>query len=161
MNIWLLRHAVAEPEPPPGGNDHERVLTPGGRADAMALGRRIAEGRLGFDPGELPRVILCSTAVRAVSTFEEVAKALPGLPSPDFRRSIYTASPEEILAEVRTFDNVAMVVGHNPALFALALLVAPDTRSGGFPPCCLEVLTDAPGGLGFLVGRSCPGSSGW
>ena len=40
--LWLLRHAKAVTDPPPGGSDFDRVLAPRGRRDAAALGRLFA-----------------------------------------------------------------------------------------------------------------------
>ena len=51
--LWLLRHAKAVADPPPGGEDFDRVLAPRGRRDAEALGRLIGPGGKGFGLGKV------------------------------------------------------------------------------------------------------------
>ena len=48
--LWLLRHAKAVTDPPPGGSDFDRVLAPRGRRDATALGRLFAGPGEGLGP---------------------------------------------------------------------------------------------------------------
>ena len=48
--LWLLRHAKAVTDPPPGGSDFDRVLAPRGRRDATALGRLFAGHGEGLGP---------------------------------------------------------------------------------------------------------------
>ncbi|MGH9086583.1 MAG: SixA phosphatase family protein [Acidimicrobiales bacterium] len=146
--LWVLRHAAAVPDPPPGARDRDRPLAPSGRRNAEALGRRLATDRLGLGPDELPSVVLCSTARRTVQTAEGV---LAGITSTlDLRHHLYQASPEEVLGEVQTVDDAersVMVVGHNPTVHRLALdLIATDDEAGRqalvgrtFPTCGLAV----------------------
>lgn len=146
--LWLLRHAAAVADPPAGGSDHDRPLTPRGRKDAEALGRRLAADRLGFDAAELPAVALCSSARRTAQTAEAVLGDPPT--RLDVRHALYQASPEEVLGEVRTVDDdigSVMVVGHNPTVHRLAIaLIAADDEAGRrslgegrFPTCGLAV----------------------
>lgn len=146
--LWVLRHAKAVPDPPAGGADHDRPLAPRGRRDAEALGRRLVADRLGFEPGDLPQVVLCSTARRTAETAERVLAA--GLQATlDLRRSLYQASPEEVLDEVRTLDDAVpsvMAVGHNPTFGRLVVAMVGDDEpgrralgKGTFPTCGLAV----------------------
>ena len=48
--LWLLRHAKTVTDPPPGGDDFDRVLAPRGRRDAKALGRLFAGAGEGLGP---------------------------------------------------------------------------------------------------------------
>jgi phosphohistidine phosphatase len=149
--LWLLRHAKTVVDPPPGGKDFDRVLSPRGRRDARALARRLGDGgdRLGMDETTLPQVVLCSSARRTMQTAELVVAEMTKLPEVLARRSLYGASPETVLAELRALDDeygAAMVVGHNPTAHRLAyeLIDAEDedTRaavSRGFPTCALAV----------------------
>ena len=68
--LWLLRHAKAVADPPPGGEDFARVLAPRGRRDAEALGRLIGPGGKGLGLGKvrLPQVVLSSPAARTAAT---------------------------------------------------------------------------------------------
>ena len=164
--LWLLRHAKAA-DPTPGGTDHDRVLTARGRRDAAALGARLPA--LGLERVALPGAILCSTAARTTETAAGVAGGL-GV-DVDRRRSLYYASPEGVLGEIRTADDAVrslMVVGHNPATHVLALgLLAEDdpdrARLGRFPTCALAVFrldaarwTDAAEGTAVLAGFLAP-----
>jgi phosphohistidine phosphatase len=144
--LWLLRHAKAVPDPPKGGTDHERPLAPRGRRDAAALGRRLRAGDLGFGSGELPEVLVASTAARTTETAERVADGL-GVPI-DRRNRLYYGSTTEVLAELRTLDDgrrSVMVVGHNPATHSLALeLLSEDDAAGraalgSFPTCAVAL----------------------
>lgn len=150
--LWLLRHAKAADDPPPGGSDHERPLAPRGRRDAAALGRRLGAGDLGFGAVDLPDLVLTSSAARTVETAQLVAGA-HGVPI-DRRRRLYYGSPDDVLAEIRTIDDGVrslMVVGHNPATHSLALELLGDDDAVGratlasFPTCACAV---------FDVGRA-------
>ncbi|MHB1776786.1 MAG: SixA phosphatase family protein [Acidimicrobiales bacterium] len=150
--LWLLRHAKTVADPPPGGTDHERPLAPRGRRDADALARRLSPGsdRLGLPPDAMPGIALCSTATRTVETAERVLGALATPPAVTPLRSLYGASPEEVLAELALVDDAVrsvMVVGHNPTIHDLiaALPSAEDAdgrrriERGGVPTCALAV----------------------
>ena len=166
MILWLLRHAKTVPDPPPGKTDHERPLAPRGRRDADALGRRLEEDRLGFGADALPGLVLSSTSVRTVQTAERV---LPGLGDPpvDYRRSLYDASPEAVLDELRAVDDeipAVMVVGHNPTAQTLAVTMDRDpAERRAFPTCALVVWrlpvdhwADVAEGTGELLGFFSP-----
>ena len=69
-----------------------------------------------------PGLILCSTAVRATETLEGVGLSDDAL----FERELYGASAGELLARLQRLpDEVdsAMLVGHNPAMHDLALML--------------------------------------
>jgi phosphohistidine phosphatase len=73
-----------------------------------------------------PQLVVCSTAVRAQQTLQRV---LPGLGEPAVwvEVTLYAAGAETLLARVRALpDEVdeAMIVGHNPGLMELLLLLA-------------------------------------
>ncbi|MGP8058728.1 MAG: SixA phosphatase family protein [Acidimicrobiales bacterium] len=174
--FWLLRHAKTLADPPKGGGDHERKLAPRGRKDADALGARLGAGgdRLGFSARQLPALVLCSDATRTTQTAERALSSMTRAPAVDRRRSLYTASPDEVIGELRGVDDAVtsvMVVGHNPTAGALAesMLDAAD-KSGrqevgrhGFPTCALAVYRLPAGrwrevalGTGTLVGLFLP-----
>jgi phosphohistidine phosphatase len=145
--LWVLRHAKTVREPPTGGDDHDRKLAPRGRRDADALGQRLGDNgdHLGLPPDAMPGLVLCSTAVRAVRTTERVLAGLSAPPAVTYLRSLYGASPEEVLELVSAVaDDVAsvMVVGHNPTFEDLvaAMPATPDPAIvGGFATCGLAV----------------------
>jgi phosphohistidine phosphatase len=142
--LWLLRHAKAAADPPPGGTDHERPLAPRGRRDAAALGQHIPD--LGFTDGELPATVLCSTSARTTQTAE---RAMARLDVPvALSRRLYYGAPADVLAEVQAVDDSVrsvMVVGHNPATHELAVAMLADEDTAGrealeaFPTCALAV----------------------
>ena len=70
--------------------------------------------------------MLCSTAARARATLALVATSL-GEPASSLEDGLYHASAEGLLARIRDVDDEveeAMLVGHNPGLQELCLLLA-------------------------------------
>jgi phosphohistidine phosphatase len=120
--LCLLRHAKSSWADPTLA-DSERPLAPRGRRDAKRIAKHLR--RLGCEP----ELVLCSTAVRARETLELVRPAL-GASTVMLEEELYAASCDELLARTRLVpDTVPSVVliGHNPGLQQLALLLA----SGG------------------------------
>jgi phosphohistidine phosphatase len=131
--LWLLRHAKAVVEPPPGGGDHERPLSAKGRRDADALGRRLGEDGDRLDLGAFPELVLCSTATRTRQTAERVMAELSQPPPVEYLRVLYEASPADVVEQLHAVDAAVgsvMVVGHNPTIEILAsTLDRPPKRS--------------------------------
>jgi phosphohistidine phosphatase len=148
--LWLVRHAKAVADPPPGGDDFDRVLAPRGRRDAEALGHLIGPAGKGLGLGKVrvPQVALVSPAARTAATADLVLGGM-GVPTRQERPDdLYGAEPDEVLAHMRLApDDVRslMVVGHNPTAHALAegLISSGDTKGRdlvvrrGFPTCAL------------------------
>lgn len=128
QRLILLRHAEAERQSL-SGDDFDRGLTPAGRAEAEAVGRRLVE--LGYRPD----LVLVSTARRANETWAALEAAFPGVrvePEPE----LYEASPKTLLraAEDTGEAGTVMLVAHNPGLHSLALrLGASGPLSRGLP----------------------------
>ncbi len=152
--LWLLRHAKAVTDPPPGGSDFDRVLAPRGRRDAAALGHLFAGRGEGLGPAlkgaPRPAVALVSPAARTTATAELVLADVAEPPERRLDHELYGADPEEVLAFLRALaDDIdsAMVVGHNPTVHSLSqrLLAARDKKGHsvtvrhGFPTCALGV----------------------
>ena len=117
--LILLRHAKSSWEDA-NLTDHDRPLDPEGRSAAQAVRTTIA--RLGL----VPELVLVSSARRTRETLE-LLEPLPG--SPRIRRSsdLYLASPRQILdavAEVSANTSSMLVIGHNPGLHDLAMMLA-------------------------------------
>ncbi len=112
--LILLRHAKsAWPE---NIADVARPLASRGLRDAPAAGRWLAE--------HAPRIdlVVCSTAVRAVQTWELVGAQIYPAPRVRDDESLYGASTEDLLTTTRKLPaNVwtAILVGHNPGLETL------------------------------------------
>lgn len=119
--LVVLRHAKsAWPE---GVADHERPLAPRGRRDAPAAGRALAEA------GCLPDLALCSTAMRARSTWELASAQWGTRPPARFEPRLYAAGAPDLLRvvhEVPSDVGTLLLVGHNPGLVELVLDLAGD-----------------------------------
>jgi phosphohistidine phosphatase len=150
--LWLLRHAKTAADPPKGGADFDRRLTPRGRRDAVALGELIGSDGAGLgQPGvPLPELALISPAARTTATAELVLANLDTPPRTELVPAFYQADPEEILDQLRDLDEAVasvMVVGHNPTAHALAQgLITKKDGAGrdlatrrGFPTCGLGI----------------------
>jgi phosphohistidine phosphatase len=117
--LHLLRHAKSSWDDPALG-DHERPLAPRGRRATVRIARWMREHDV------RPELVVCSSAVRARET---LAGVLAELEEPEVRieDELYAASAEALLGRVRALpDEVedAMLVGHNPGLGNLLLLLA-------------------------------------
>jgi phosphohistidine phosphatase len=117
--LHVLRHAKSSWDDPDLA-DFDRPLAPRGRKAAKRLARVLDEERV------RPQLVLCSPAVRATQTLEGV---LPGLGSPEVvvDERLYHAAADELLSRLHDIpDGVgeAVVVGHNPGLAELCLLLA-------------------------------------
>ncbi|HEX2362794.1 MAG TPA: histidine phosphatase family protein [Jiangellaceae bacterium] len=134
--LVLVRHAKSDW--PDDVADHERPLAKRGRRDAPAVGRWLVEN------GVLPQVMLVSSARRAVETTDLIAGELDPPPRQIVTDEAYNADPMELLELVRTLPaeaDVAMLVGHNPAIEATAALLAESgTELGEFPTSAVAVL---------------------
>jgi phosphohistidine phosphatase len=131
--LYLLRHAKSSWEEP-GLPDHDRPLAPRGRRAAKAIGRHLR------DHGIEPELVLCSSAVRAQQTLERIG--LEGRIEPE----LYGAGAEELLERLHAVPasvRSVMLIGHNPDLQELALLLASDAREleTKFPTGALATLT--------------------
>ena len=116
--LLLLRHAKSSWEEP-GQKDHARPLNPRGRAAAAAA--RDVIRNLGL----VPDVVLVSSARRTLQTLEALAP-WDETPIIEMMDGLYLASPERILriiAGVSETVRSLMVVGHNPGLHELAMLL--------------------------------------
>jgi phosphohistidine phosphatase len=107
VSIVIVRHAKAESGE--GRADHDRRLTDRGLRTAAEAGRWLAE-RLP-EPGE----VWCSSAVRAVQTWEQMAPALRA-PEAQVSRDLYLADARDLAERLRGATGDLVVVGHNPTL---------------------------------------------
>jgi phosphohistidine phosphatase len=117
--LYLLRHAKSSWKDE-GLADHDRPLARRGRRASKAIGRHLRE------QGVEPELVLCSTARRARETLEGLAPSF-GRVAIRLEPELYGAGPDELLArlhEIAPPIRSAMVIGHNPGLEQLALLLA-------------------------------------
>ncbi|MFI1395845.1 SixA phosphatase family protein [Streptomyces sp. NPDC020681] len=141
--LVVLRHAKsAWPE---GVADHARPLGPRGLRDAPAAGRWLATADC------LPDLVLCSTARRTRQTWELAAAELGSIPPVRFERRLYGADERELIDVVREVSNpieTTLLIGHNPGLQDLVLLLTGDSLGDSlrraqtkFPTSAVAVLT--------------------
>jgi phosphohistidine phosphatase len=117
--LTLLRHAKSSWDDPVA-RDFDRPLNKRGRRAARAVGREMREQKLEFD------LVIASPAARVVETLEDVAEGYGREFKLKLDERIYLASPEVLLDLIRHADDNLerlMLVGHNPGLERLALLL--------------------------------------
>lgn len=123
-SLMLLRHAKSS-WADATIEDHERPLQDKGRGRAANLTAWLEDRDMGCD------LVLCSTALRTRQTLDIVLPVL-GAPEVRYEESIYEADPQDLLALLRRVDESqerVMIVGHDPGLQQLAILLA-MTASG-------------------------------
>ena len=138
MRLLLLRHAKSS-----WGNadlaDHDRPLAPRGVGDATRMSSYL--------DGEAmrPELVMCSSGLRARQTLAGVLAELGTELVVRIEPGLYTFDVAVLLDRIHAIpDDVssAMLVGHNPAIQDLTLLLAgrgsdlSDVR-GKFPTCAL------------------------
>ncbi len=141
--LLLLRHAKAE-SLQAGARDRDRRLAERGRGDASRAGAYLVRHEL------VPDLAIVSTAARTRETWSLACEAFPDAPETRHDDRIYEADPADILACVREADPATatlIVVGHNPGLHELALLLvasgdleARQRLAEGFPTAALAAI---------------------
>jgi phosphohistidine phosphatase len=113
-------------------------------------------GRFMAEEDIRPHRVLCSGALRAVQTWELVARGLEGPIPTQIRDDIYHASPDSLLGLIRALpedSESVLVLGHNPTFEHLALRLA----GSGDPEALGRMRTKYPTGtlaiLNFPVHR--------
>jgi phosphohistidine phosphatase len=127
--LHLLRHAKSS-WADERLDDHDRPLSKRGRRDAELMARHLAK------TGERPDLVLSSTAERTRATLEPLLERLkPKRVLLD--RDLYLARGSALLDYLRNTDEEvgsALLVGHNPGLHELALLLADPDSPAALPP---------------------------
>lgn len=120
--LYLLRHAKSSWDEP-DLSDRERPLAKRGRKACKLLRAHLREARV------RPDAVICSPARRTVETLAAISKALPKGVDTWSEERIYEAAPPELLDLVKE-TNAAygslLLIGHNPGIEGLALLLAGD-----------------------------------
>ena len=120
--VELLRHAKSswdDPDLP----DRDRPLAPRG----IKAGARLRDHlrRVGC----APELVLCSSAARAVQTWNGIRDGLAADPAVEIEDEVYGASADELLRRLNVLpDSIgwAMGIGHNPGIEQLALRLVGD-----------------------------------
>jgi phosphohistidine phosphatase len=144
----VLRHAKAASQ---GPDDHGRPLTGRGRRQATDVGAYVAGDPVPGAP--VPELVLSSSARRAVETAELVTAELGARAELVVEPALYGADADDVVEIVRGLGGEAdsvMVVGHNPTVHELAVLLLDDEDVGGrarldagFPTAALAVIAVA------------------
>jgi phosphohistidine phosphatase len=122
--LYLLRHAKSSWEDR-GLEDHDRPLSPRGRRTTKLVAKYLGRERIA------PALVLCSPARRTRETLDGIVAALGDDVSVRVEPELYGASDRVLLERLRAIPDAvpsAMLIGHNPAIQALALSLA---SSGG------------------------------
>ncbi len=117
--LLLLRHSESE-RSDPGTSDQDRMLTERGRLDARSIGIYMARHAI------IPGQVLMSPALRAQETWKQAAAAFKPAPPAQSVDRLYDATAHTIfnvIAEAPTHADNLLVIGHNPALHELAMLL--------------------------------------
>lgn len=117
--LLILRHAKSG-EKHIGMPDHDRPLNDRGERDAPRVGALLRDEDL------VPESIISSTAVRAVRTARIAARSAGFKGEIETHSSLYLAQPASYLEALQELDDGvsrAMVVGHNPGLEDLVVVL--------------------------------------
>lgn len=124
--LTLLRHAKSSWDDPVS-RDFDRPLNTRGRKAARVIGRAMRDEGLTFD------AIIASPAVRVVETLRDVGDGYGHALEPEQHQDLYLASPAVLLERIHHVDDAVdrlLVVGHNPGLEQLTLLLAGGDERG-------------------------------
>ena len=123
--LHLLRHAKSSRDE--GIDDKERPLSRRGRDDSRRIGERLPVGIGKLD------LVLCSTALRTRETAELVLAAFKPPPRVLLEDALYLAGAKALLRRLTQLEESAgsvLVIGHNPGLHELAILLAASDSPG-------------------------------
>jgi len=115
--LILLRHLKSSWDDP-GLPDHDRPLAPRGRRAGKRIRREIQDERIA------PQLVLCSSAVRAVQTWQAIRAGVPERGRVRIEDGLYEASAESLLERLRSVPDAvetAILIAHNPGIGDLAL----------------------------------------
>ena len=125
QQLYLLRHAKAEPWSPLG-NDFSRSLSPKGSRHALAVSSWAAETL------PVPDTVLCSPAKRTRETLAPLLAKWPQLLSTtDYIDSMYGASLNMLLTlaeDAFSYSQRLLMIGHNPGLENMLINILQATQ---------------------------------
>jgi phosphohistidine phosphatase len=120
--LTLLRHAKSGWDDPVA-RDFDRPLNAKGKRAAHKVGEYLKKHDVHFDH------VVASPAVRVVETIEHLAEGTGELMAPAWDKRVYLASAVSLLDVVQEADDrhdSLLLVGHNPGLEDLVLMLVPD-----------------------------------
>lgn len=148
MELFIIRHAIAEPLGKPNEfSDERRALTEEGRSRMREIVKGLAKLGVQID------LIITSPLVRAIETAEIVSTGL-GLIKKDMRQTLNLApggSIEGLFAEIKTHSEAESValVGHQPDLGNIISKIISDEGDAAIQlkkgsVCCLNISETVP-----------------
>lgn len=143
--LTVLRHAKSSWDDAVA-RDFDRPLNARGQKAAVTVGRHMRSEGLSFDH------VVASPAVRITETVEQVETGYGSALAPAWDRRIYLASAStlmDVIHELPAGAESALLIGHNPGLEDLILMLVPDRSSDAlrgsveekFPTAALAVIT--------------------
>jgi phosphohistidine phosphatase len=121
--LMLLRHAKSGWDDPVS-RDFDRPLNTKGKRAAQRVGEYMRTHDIRFDH------VVASPAVRVVETIEQLAEGVGETIAPAWDKRVYLASAVSLLDVVQEADDEhdsLLLVGHNPGLEDLVLMLVPDS----------------------------------
>jgi phosphohistidine phosphatase len=121
--LTLLRHAKSAWDDPVA-RDFDRPLNPKGARAAVAIGQHMRSLGLSFDH------VVASPALRVMETVEHLARGYGRAIEPEWDRRLYLASTAMLIDLIHALPpeaESALLIGHNPGLEELVLLLTADT----------------------------------
>jgi phosphohistidine phosphatase len=141
--LYLLRHAKSSWDDPAMPDKNRPLAARGWRSTALLAEHVRAQGIA-------PAVVLCSSARRAVETLDGIKQALEIDVQTSIEDELYGADCEELAHRLHQFPSTMpsiMLIGHNPELQRLAVMLARSGEAGAldrlrdkFPTCALATL---------------------
>lgn len=134
--LIIARHAKSDWAQ--GQSDHERTLNAKGLADSPIMGQRLAQRLAGLQVD----LIISSSAVRAQSTAQLLAKALNVAPEHiRIEDSLYASSPQtwkNIIEGIDEQYRCVLMVGHNPEISSVVSQLGGEYQE--LSPCTIAQL---------------------
>jgi len=106
--------------------DHERPLKKRGKNDAKRMGKFLKSKKI------VPDLIICSTALRAQETADNLVENLKYKGEVVFTDALYMAEPKDILSAINdhaTNRKTVLIIGHNPGSEALLQILTGKVES--------------------------------
>ena len=135
--LLILRHAKAVPKDP-NLSDHDIPLDKIGEDDALHMGKLIK------DKDIIPSFIISSTALRAKTTAELVAKGCNYQGDIVLNQSLYEANPKDYLSILETLSDKygsVLIVGHNPTVEDIIQMLTDSSDVTAISSCALAHLS--------------------
>jgi phosphohistidine phosphatase len=138
MRLWLLRHAKSSWDEADLA-DHDRPLAPRGERDAVRMSAYLDQESI------RPALVVCSSGLRARQTLAGVLAGLGTELEVRIEPELYRFDATALLDRLQSIPgdvSSVMLVGHNPAIQDLTLLLAGRGSGlgdveGKFPTCAL------------------------